>query len=139
MTKERADEDLEQPRIGQPLPQADNACIDPEKLISYALDPDSSVGQDKARVFRRALDIERDDWEYLRDCILDQLPDHPVTDVRVPVTERGTHTWEVLVPIQGLGMQSERRLLVITAWKMVNGRPELATIRVAPKNRQLRT
>ncbi len=128
--------DEQQPRVGEPLPQASAAYIEPEKLVDYALDPQHPVGRHKAAVFRQALDIERDDWKHLRDRILDALPDHLVTGVREPDDEHGAYTWEVLVPIQGLGTRAERRLLVITAWEMVDGRPQLVTVRVAPRNRQ---
>lgn len=95
-------------------------------------------------MFRQALDIGRDDWEYLRNTILEALPHHPVTDVREsPVTDvresehaHAAPTWEVLVPMQGLGTRAERRLLVITAWEMIDGRPGLVTARVAPRKRQ---
>src|SRR5688572_19145475 len=98
--------DEQQSRVGEPPPQASAAYIEP------------------------------DDWEYLRDRILDALPDHLVTGVREPDDEHGAYTWEVLVPIQGLGTRAERRLLVITAWEMVDGRPQLVTVRVAPRNPQ---
>ena len=65
--------DEQQPRVGEPLPQASAAYIEPEKLVDYALDTQHPVGRHKAAVFRQALDIERDDWEYLRDRILDAL------------------------------------------------------------------
>lgn len=100
------------------------------------LSVDHPVGRHKATVFRLALDIERDDWEYLRDSILEQLPQHPVTLVREPAHAHEAYTWEVLLPIQGVRARATRRLLVITAWEMVDGRPELVTIRVAPKHRQ---
>lgn len=130
-------DDSEQPRIGEPLPNARDAYIGSEKLADYVLDPEHPAGKHKATVFRQALDIERDDWEYLRDSILEALPHHPVTDVREPVhPPPAASTWEVLVPIQGLGTRASRRLLVITAWEMIDGRPQLVTARVAPRNRQ---
>lgn len=130
------DLDSEQPRIGQPLPNARDAHIESDKLADYVLDPEHPVGKHKAAVFRQALDIERDDWEYLRDTILEALPHHPATDVREPEPAHAASTWEVLVPIQGLGTRAERRLLVITAWEMTDGRPGLVTARVAPRKRQ---
>ena len=137
MTKEgQENADEEQPRVGEPLPRASDASIESEKLADYVLDPEHPVGKHKAAVFRQALDIERDDWEYLRDSILEALPHHPVTDVRDAEHAHAASTWEVLVPIQGLGTRAERRLLVITAWEMIDGRPELVTARVAPRKRQ---
>lgn len=130
---EGAAEESPRPLIGTPLPNADKATIEPEKLITYALDPDNDVGRHKAHVFEAALAIEREDWEYLRDEILRELPKHPVSVVRPPRHDKDHYTWEVMVPITGL---NGRRLFVITAWKMIDDRPRLVTTRVAPKARQ---
>ena len=65
MGGESNEDDEQQPALGQPLPSADAAVIDKEKLLSYALDPESPRGQHKAAVFRGALDIEKSDAEYL--------------------------------------------------------------------------
>lgn len=78
---ERDDGFPQEPCIGEPLPAAGDAHIDTEKLIRYALDPDHPVGKHKAEAFRLALGIERDDWEYPRDSILEQLRQHPVTSI----------------------------------------------------------
>ncbi len=110
--------------------------IDADKLVAYALDPENPVGKHKAAVFGRALGIERDDWSYLHDAIMEGLPHCPVSDQRAPMREDERFTWEVLVPIQGLGQQRNRTLLVITGWEMVEGVPRLVTTRVAPKSRQ---
>lgn len=64
------------------LPRASKADIAAEKLRDYALNPEHSTGRDKARVFRSALDIGQDDWEFLRDQILERVPEAPVTAVR---------------------------------------------------------
>lgn len=126
----------EGPQLGDPLPHAEEAYIDPAKLVQYALNLDHPVGKHKATVFQRALDIGLDDWEYLRDAILDELPHHPISASRPPEIEHEGFTWEVLVPISGLRQKEGRVLNVITAWEMIDRRPELATTRVAPKNRQ---
>ena len=55
------------------LPQADRAHIDARKLRDYALNPDHPKGRHKARVFQSALGVGRDDWEYLRDQILEGI------------------------------------------------------------------
>jgi len=125
------------PRVGEPLPNADAANIDKAKLVSYGLDPDHPVGTHKATVFARALGIEIDQWAYLRDRILEELPRHPVSGSRPPRSEHEVFTWEVLlIPVNGLGAQAGRALKVITAWEIVHGRPDLVTLRVAPENRQ---
>jgi hypothetical protein len=132
----QGDDEAESPKIGQPLPNADDPAINPDKLRLYALDAGHPVGRHKAAVFERALGIHLVEWEYLRDCIVEQLPRCPVTRVSEPVGQHDTYTWEVLVPIQGLEERADRRLLIITAWEMVAGRPDLVTVRVAPESRQ---
>jgi len=136
MSAKGTHEHSQDPRVGEPVPTVGDAYIDRAKLIAYGLDPEHPVGKHKALVFNRALNIGRADWKYLRDTILDELPRHPVTASREPADADETYTWDVLVPIRGLGTQSERRLQVITAWEIREGRPELVTIRVAPKNRR---
>lgn len=126
----------DQPLLGAPLAGAEDASIDPAKLRLYALDLEHPVGRHKATVFLRALGIGADDWEHLRDEILAGLPDHPVSAVRNPVTAHESCTYEVLVPITGLGEKAQRTLKVITAWEIRDGRPALVTVRVAPQNRQ---
>jgi hypothetical protein len=117
-------------RIGAPLPRADEARIDPRKIRDYALNPDHPHGRDKAQVFNSALGITAADWQYLYDVVLEGLPGQLVTASR----ETGDYcTWEVRMPINGLGAQSGRSLQLITAWSIIDGVPVLATIRVAPK------
>ena len=124
------------PAVGDPLPNASMAIIEPNKLVDYALNPEDPVGRHKAIVFERALGIEQDDWEYLRDAILEELPRQSISGSRPPLRSGERHTWEVLVPIRGLGAQGERVLLVVTGWERVQEIPRLVTTRVAPKKRQ---
>jgi hypothetical protein len=125
--------DEEEPAIGRALPRADEAVIDPAKLVDYALDPTHPRGRHKAVVFNLALGIQQRDWAYLRDRILEALPHHPVSGVRRPERPHQRTTWEVLVPVRGL---NGRVLLVVTAWWMVAGRPELESTRVVRKRHQ---
>lgn len=122
-----------QPLIREVLPNADQAYIEPEKLVTYALDPENVVGRHKASVFRSALGIEKVDWEYLLESILNELPNHPVVSSRPPRREDEHYTWEVLVPITGM---NGRQLLVVPAWEMIEDRPRLVTTRVARKGQQ---
>jgi hypothetical protein len=126
----------DQPLVGAPLTDAEDASIDPAKLRLYALDREHPVGRHKAAVFLRALGIGSDDWEYLRDEILAALPNNPVTTIREPRTAHEGYTYEVLVPVTGLGEKAQRTLKVITAWEIRDDRPVLVTVRVAPQNRQ---
>jgi hypothetical protein len=132
MSEPREDQPAE-PQIGRSLPQASRAHIDLDKLTRYALDPGHPVGRHKARVFKSALAIGQEDAEYLRDEILRELPSCVVTGRRPPQSASERLTWEVQMPITGL---NGRELVVITAWEMIGGRPELTTTRVARKRRQ---
>ncbi len=48
------------------LPNAEHAVVDLRKIRDYLLDPTHDRGKHKARVFRAALGIGRDDAEWLR-------------------------------------------------------------------------
>lgn len=123
----------EQPRIGEPLPNAALATIPQQKLVDYALDRDHDDGWPKAQVFEAVLGIERSDWRYLRDAVLEDLPHRPVTGAREPSHHRAVRTWEVMVLVEGL---NERSAWVLTGWRIVDERPVLTTLRVAQKGRQ---
>jgi hypothetical protein len=105
------------------LPRADEATIDPRKLKDYALNPDHPRGQHKARAFYQALELTQEDWEELRDQILEQLVSSPV--VRVDAGEFGP-TFYVDVPIEGRNGETRR---VSTLW-IVRGNdpPDLVTL-----------
>ncbi len=81
------------------VPRADEAVVPEDKLARYALDPDHPRGRHKARVFSAALGIERADWRYLRDQLIDSLADAPTLGTRV--TPFGV-LYETLVLIDGL-------------------------------------
>ena len=81
------------------VPRADEAVVPEDKLARYALDPDHPRGRHKARVFSAALEIERADWRYLRDQLIDSLADAPTLGTRV--TPFGV-LYETLVLIDGL-------------------------------------
>jgi hypothetical protein len=52
------------------LPNADRAEVDIRKLRDYCLDPNSPKGRNKARVFKAALGLTRNDASLLRDELL---------------------------------------------------------------------
>jgi hypothetical protein len=51
------------------LPNAKNAFVDIRKITEYLLDPLHHRGRHKARVFRAALGIGREDAEWLREWL----------------------------------------------------------------------
>jgi hypothetical protein len=58
------------------LPNYEKAVIPRSKLEDYALNPASTDGRHKARLFKSILGFERFDWETLAKAILDALPYH---------------------------------------------------------------
>lgn len=108
------------------LPRASEAKIAAEKLRDYALNPEHPTGHDKARVFRSALDIGQDDWEFLRDQILERVPEAPVTAVR-PNPPWGVE-YDVRIPVDGHNGETHR---VITGWLVIeDAAPRLITLYV---------
>ncbi|HYJ86815.1 MAG TPA: hypothetical protein VEW46_12210 [Pyrinomonadaceae bacterium] len=92
------------------LPNYENAVVPREKLERYCRDPDhlskafgKSSGKDKARVFRAALGLVKEDWELLKSGILQELPYHEAVtgdedeygkryNVNIPITGPNGHT-----------------------------------------------
>jgi hypothetical protein len=70
-----------------------------EKLAGYALDRAHPRGCHKARVFSSALGIERADWRYLRDQLVEGVVGAPVLGTRS--TPFGV-LYEVVVLVDGL-------------------------------------
>jgi hypothetical protein len=124
---------VEQPRLGEPLPRADEAIIDRRKLVNYALDPTHPRGRHKAVVFKAELAIDAENWRYLRDRILEALPDYPVSSIQLPDRPEKATTFGVVIPVTGL---NGRVALVISAWRLADGRPHLTAARVAKKRVQ---
>lgn len=93
-----------------PLPDAQRASIDPEKLRDYVLSPDHDHGKHKARVFQSALGIDRGSWEYLREQIATRVVDADVSEVR---TGRYGLRYSVPMLIEGLNGQTHE---VTTGW-----------------------
>lgn len=105
------------------LPRASEATIDPRKLKEYALNPDHPRGRHKALRFREVLGITQDDWEYLRDQLLEKLPNGLVERIEPSF---GGFQYSVTVYIDGLNGASYP---VSTRW-MVWGqeRPWLSSV-----------
>jgi hypothetical protein len=53
------------------LPHGDKAILDIRKIEDYCLNPSHPRGRHRARVFREALDLQRDDAAWLRDALLE--------------------------------------------------------------------
>ena len=68
--QQRQDIDLHNPNL---LPNYDKAIIPIEKLTGYALNPNHSIGKNKARVFERALGYNASNADQLLQNIKDNL------------------------------------------------------------------
>ena len=53
------------------LPHGDQAILDIRKIEDYCLSPSHPRGRHKARVFREALDLQRNNAAWLRDALLE--------------------------------------------------------------------
>ncbi|OCA98039.1 hypothetical protein BGS1_02110 [Clostridium beijerinckii] len=56
-----------------PLPNLENAKIDPRKLTDYALNPDHPVGGNKAKVFESALGYNKSNADELMNQVYEKL------------------------------------------------------------------
>jgi hypothetical protein len=118
------------------IPGCEYAWVPEETLKGYALSPEHPRGKHKARVFQSALGIERENWAYLRDQILEKLVAYEAV-LRNPDTGYGQE-WEVLVPVAGLNACVRD---VATKWIIHaarDPRPKLSTLYVEKSARKLR-
>lgn len=119
--------------VGDILPRAHQAVVTEGKLRGYVLNSEHDVGRHKARVFTATLGLQSDDWERLRDQILEGVRTTPVSDVR---RSFGGFRCTVVVRIRG---RSDQERLVVTGWRVPDhgGPPHLVTAYV--ETRQGRT
>jgi hypothetical protein len=94
-----------------PLPNYEEAVIEASKFVSDALNPQSELGQHKARVFESALGFNLSNWAQLKQAILDALPSRSATLTSETVFGK---KYEVVVPITGA---NGRTVEVITIWQ----------------------
>jgi hypothetical protein len=92
------------------LPNVEDATIPGEKLWGYVLNPDHPVGMHKARLFRSALGIAQENWEFLRDEILARIPSAEVSSIQ---PNPFGFLYKVPMVMEGLNGQTHE---VITAW-----------------------
>src|SRR5687767_2634435 len=97
------------------LPGADRAVVPRSKLCDYVLSPEHPKGQNKARVFRSALGIDRSDWEYLRDRIIEGVRTASVGEVTSTLYG---FRYSVSFLIEGLNGQTHE---IATAWIVDKG------------------
>jgi len=104
------------------LPNHQNAVIPREKLERYSLDSahvssafGKSSGKDKARVFKAVLGFVKEDWELLKNCILEELP---YSEATVEDEDEHGKRYTVTVSITG---PSGNTAAVLTAWIIKRG------------------
>ena len=96
------------------LPGGDKAVLDIRKIEDYCLSPIHPRGRHKARVFHEALDVGRDDAEWLRDVLLEAARDGDATEL--PTDAWGSH-WRVDATIGRHGKSA----VVRTIWIIRTG------------------
>ena len=81
-----------------------------DKLVSYVLNPEHEKGRHKARVFRSALGFGTENWEDLRDQIL-----NGVLSAEISKVATGTYGTRYAVPLLIEGTNGETHE-VTTGW-----------------------
>ncbi|MEK6336584.1 MAG: DUF6883 domain-containing protein [Acidobacteriota bacterium] len=71
------------------LPNSDKALVEIAKLRDYSLNPDHRSGGHKARVFRAALGLTRDDAEWVRAELL-RIAREGDASIAEPITLRSS-------------------------------------------------
>lgn len=95
---------------GQPLHNVDRAGFALDKLTRYSMDPASPGGRSKARVWARALGMDKSHAKDVERQVLDKLPSLPA--YRDKADEHGER-FRVQVPVEG---PNGRTVDVTTAW-----------------------
>jgi hypothetical protein len=97
-----------------PLPQVDRAILDLQKIENYCLNSLHPRGRHKARVFREALGIGRDDAAWLRRELLDAVRHGEAAEL---VRDEFGIRWRVDVPLA----RQDRRVVIRTVWIIRSG------------------
>jgi hypothetical protein len=93
------------------LPNAESAIVDRDKLAESCLNPDHPRGRHKARVFRSALGIGRNDVEWLRERILEAIA---TAEARPGKSDVFGQRYVVEFPIEGLsGPETIRSIWIV--------------------------
>lgn len=104
------------PKIGEPLPRAEEAYGIHEKLAGYSLKTGHEDGGPKAAAFARILGITDADLNHLARELLEGVREVAVSGIR-DGGEHGMHC-QVIVRVRGLGAHTDRVANVLTAWEI---------------------
>jgi hypothetical protein len=91
------------------LPNASIAFIDDRKLIDYCLSDSHPVGKHKARVFMSALDFSIENFQELKEGILDGILNNEATQTEI-------NQYGVLYVVNVLIMNPPKEAMVRTGW-----------------------
>lgn len=96
------------------LPNKEQAVVDIRKLEDYCLDPSHPRGRHKARVFREALNLTRNDAIWLREALLEAAR----STQAVPT---GTDEWGVYWRIDAVIARQSWSAVVRSVWIIRTG------------------
>lgn len=99
------------------LPNCDRAILGLRKIEDYCLNPQHPRGRHKARVFRDALGIGRNDARWLRDVILDAIQTTDATELTGDALGK---RWRLDVPAS----RQNRHIVIRTIWIIRTGEEE---------------
>ena len=97
------------------IPYAEAAIADLRKIADYCLNPEHPRGRHKARVFREALGIEREDAEWLRDALLEGL--RRLGEGHLIGADIYGERWRVDIPLA----RHDKHSVVRTIWLVPSG------------------
>jgi len=108
--------------MAETLPGAERAIVEIEKLENYCLDPTHPRGRHKARVFRDALAVTRNEAEMLRAWLIEGA--RRETAMELPSDQWGRR-WQIDIPVR----RQERRAVIRSLWIVRHGgdAPRLVT------------
>jgi hypothetical protein len=96
------------------LPNSDQLILELRKLEDYCLSPSHPRGRHKARVFRNALGLTRDDAEWLRNTLIDAARR---ADAVALESDAAGQRWRVDIAVA----RQDRRAMIRTLWIMRHG------------------
>jgi hypothetical protein len=96
------------------LPHGDKAILDIRKIQDYCLNPSHPRGRHKARVFRKALDLQRSDAAWLRDVLLEAARSSEASPV-------ATDAWDAQWRVDATITRHGRSAVVRTLWMLRTG------------------
>jgi hypothetical protein len=96
------------------IPNADRAILDLRKIEDYCLSPVHPRGRHKARVFREALGLLRDDAQWLREVLLSGMQR---AEAQALADDANGRRWRVDIPLTRHG----KRVVVRTVWMVRSG------------------